>query len=270
MMECRFITDLEAYSSYFDHEWAKRIMNRANNTAYDEIVFKLCFQWKGTANTSAMPHITVGMIESFANGFIAERKPYSQLFFEQLSKNVSRRVDPPLPPNMRKSLESAMISMNSEITDTLNANPYTMNRTVLWKSLLDAKEFGLALLLTQRMCYSQLFFGYEDFLVRVIQHKLNTTDVRTGPNFHNTLQKALGNSWTDRLWQCNQIRLPRLIRNALAHAGGHETKELAKVNHGIEVLDGRLQITVLHTHDLFIVLSKAIEELIDYLIPNTK
>jgi sugar phosphate isomerase/epimerase len=38
------------------------------------------------------------------------------------------------------------------------------------------------------------------------------------------------------------VNAARLVRNALAHHGGKETDQLKKVSHGVDILDGVLQV----------------------------
>jgi hypothetical protein len=54
-----------------------------------------------------------------------------------------------------------------------------------------------------------------------------------------------------------RIDIARLVRNAIAHHGGRETSELTGKPHGIQVVDGELQVLPEHVRRLFALLANA-------------
>jgi len=261
----RVWTQRESYRTFFDHDWAKRVAKRVKGTPYDDMVFKLCFQWKGAANTSAMPFILVEMCSAFSDGFMQSQKPHTLMLLDLLASRIGDKMRLPEDSEVRPKLLKGISELGNELSQELAMNPYSMDKDELWDGLTSNTELTMAILMSQRMCYSNLFFGYEDFLLRVVKHVTGKAKLRTGYDFESHLDEAFGGSWKHDLWQSDSLRVPRLVRHALAHVGGSETKELQKVKHGFEVIEGRLQITVLDTRALFTMLSATVEKLVNHL-----
>ncbi|MFI4861870.1 MAG: hypothetical protein ACIAXF_14450 [Phycisphaerales bacterium JB063] len=262
----RIWTDRKAYETFFDHDWARRVGRRVQKTPFDDMVFKLCFQWKGAANTSALPFILVDMCSSFSDGYINGQRPRPLILLDAIAGRLGDKMSLPQDSDVRVKMLEGISEIDLELTQKLAMNPYSMDKEELWDGLVVNSELAMAILMSQRMCYSNLFFGYEDFVVRVVKLVSGIDGVRSGRNFDRHLEDTFGKHWKHDLWQSEHIRVPRLVRHALVHAGGSETAELQKVKHGFEVIGGRLQITVLDTRELFARLSTTVEKLIDHLV----
>lgn len=264
--EWRIWSDRKAYTSFFDHDWAQRLGAIVAGTPYEEIFYQLAFQWKGTANASRLPHSVVSACSSFADGYINSDTPRPIRLINALESRVTFNVLPPLTLQQTIKIATNIRSLDAEMNNSYKDAAPSLDEDELWHNLLGESEFGLALLMLQRMCYSSLFFGYENFLVKALKQKSGRDSIRVGTNFGGIIDQILGQGSSQKYWTCKELEIPRLVRHALTHAGGDETVDLAKFDHEFEVIGGRVQITILDTRRLFITLSKSVELLLDSLM----
>lgn len=267
--EWRLWTDYDAYASFFDHDWAKRLSDKTQDTPFDKCFMHLAFQWKGAANVCALPRIAIDMCSSFATGYVNKSPSHPENLIEALKGRVLNNITPPLTDVQAEAVTQNISRLNMEVSKAMSENPYAFDTQALWSWLINQSEFGLAILMSLRSTYSSLFFGYEDFLIKIIRYKLQKPDIRTGVDFYKSVDAALGSNMSVKYWTRDELKVPRFIRHALAHAGGYETKDLKKISHGYEVVDGRIQITILDTRTLFVTLSEAVENLVDMLLEET-
>lgn len=71
-------TRLEAYQSFFDHAWAKQIMDLADGTKLDQPVFDLCAAWRGAANTHLLPWLLATQVQSATEMRVNSSKPFGK------------------------------------------------------------------------------------------------------------------------------------------------------------------------------------------------
>jgi hypothetical protein len=86
------------------------------------------------------------------------------------------------------------------------------------------------------------------------------------------VEKHFGQQVAQDCLNAPEVRAARLVRNALAHNGGKETDELKKIQHGIRVEGGVLQIMAPDTRRLFDVLKDRAYKLVEkaLALPNMR
>lgn len=243
--------DLNAYRSFFDHNWAKQIFAEGDKANVSSGVFDLCEAWKGAANTAALPWLTVQLLANFADGFCNERVPYSVKFLDALASKVAGPLDPPLNREQLQGLRREIDSINHGMVEAIRSQPFALDQRLAWEDFIGHPEFAIALVGSQRLAYGAIFFAYENFLLDCYRTVSGSIRYRIGRAFRSDLAAAYSPGFADAVWNHIDVKVPRLVRHAIAHNGARETPDLAKVTHGVRVVDGMLQITPKETATLF-------------------
>ena len=170
-----------------------------------------------------------------------------------------------------------MLDLAEEFFNKVKGISVEFPRQELWDGMVKVipgendtpkNEFRIALWSCQRICYSGLFFAYEDFLVRCV-HTQSGKNTRSSHHeeFKQLCRDHLGDRLTDSCWLDSRIVTAKRVRHSLAHAGGRETDDLKKQKHGVSVVDGMLQILPADVQELFTLLKPRIKSLAEWAAP---
>lgn len=260
--------EIKDYQSFIDYEWVKRVDDKVTGTPYQKFYDRLLFQWKGTANTSRMPVTVVQVCKAYNYGATRSNKPRPLRLINELASKSISNVLPSLNAEQVGRIIKNIRELESNVERDYKKLVPKFDKQEVWDTLLGIREFSIAILVAERICYANLFFAYEDFLIKVLKKITSRESIRTTDKkeFKKIIKEALSDDEAyNNYWGCDDINIPKLVRNAISHAGGDETDELKGVKHGIEVIDERLQITATHTRQLYVTLSQAVENLVDQL-----
>ncbi len=267
---------LESYRSFFDHPWAREIADiSASAKILDSFVFDLMMSLKGLSRTFAIPSLAVDIAKHYSDGYHSYKLDGSLTM--QLVNHIAERIDQRI---VLASVESAelrkvMFDMAKEISSKAKGESVEFPKNELWDAMVKVEpsddinspknELRIALWSTIRVCYSGVFFAYEDFVVRCV-HTSSGSRVRISQQdeFKKTCRQFLGDTIADSCWLDQGIITAKMIRHALAHVGGRETGDLKKRNHVLEVIDGVLQILPVDVHGLFRHIMPRIKELVEW------
>jgi hypothetical protein len=245
-------TRLESYRSFFDHAWAKSILDVANGTKLDQMVFGLCLSWRSVANTHTMPWLLATMVQGAVDNNLHTSEPFGKKWVSAVREGLVRRMGDSLRHMQRKQLQHVLDELYTEI-ESIDTRSVTCGCDAMWEGFLEKSEFQFALLGSQRMCYGALYYAYEHFLVRCVglaksDHKYRLPRRR---EFEQHLTEVFGDDICRECWKDAQINLARVTRNALVHNGCRVTDDLKKMNHPFPVHDDELQIMAPDTSGLF-------------------
>ncbi len=121
----------------------------------------------------------------------------------------------------------------------------------MWQAYLELIPFQLGLHGTMRLVYLAVYNSYENFLVQALSIALGGKRIRvTDQSFKADFRAVLGDL-IDDAWFRQEIHLARLVRHALAHAGGRVTDELQKHVIPLEVHEGYLHVFPEHISALY-------------------
>ena len=67
---CQIDVRMDSYRSFFDHAWAKDVMDLSSGTEISTAVFDLCAMWRAAANTHVMPWLMMQQFKAFAKGMV--------------------------------------------------------------------------------------------------------------------------------------------------------------------------------------------------------
>lgn len=267
-MTFRIEQELDAYQSFYDHDWARHFGSLAKEAGLDDIFFALIATWKSAANTSRLPWLMNLSMENFAKGYSTGQKSHPAQFLDAVRDLIINKTEPPLNKQQQLSIVKHIFSTNEQLSDAI-ANDNTLNEEY-WKFLIQDSEFQIAIIGTQRMCYSDIFFAYENFSLQIAMkiHKdstIRTTDRK--PNFASKLDSALCPESGDTLWTCEDVQRIRRIRNCLVHQGGKADPSLTS-DPKVDLENGYVQITVSNNRELMDFLKIKVSKIINFLKTN--
>lgn len=258
-----FLDDrLESYDSFFDHQWAKDFSALASTAAkLQEPAFDFLMSCKGISRTAALPNLSVALTESYAQGHDHHKLSVSESM--RLIDHIVARIEQQvvLNSNQKTEVVAAMAELAEEFRRKLDAVNVEFPKQDLWDSCVKVvdgesphspkNEMRLALWASQRVCYSALYFAYEDLLTRCLSIHQRREVRAIGTSFQRVCRDALSPKLQQQCVFGRQINTAKLVRHALVHAGGRETAELKNSKHLITVVDGQLQILPQDVKELY-------------------
>jgi hypothetical protein len=271
---------LESYKTFFDHDWARRIMDVTAGTKLDDCVFSLCVNWKAAANTHIVPWFVVTSMAHFAAGMTKSHEPLTVKIIKATAARLLAEMGDSLRNMQRKKLSNAIDRIGKEVCEGLERqeDQEELKPEFYWQMYLGSQyphEFRLIVWGSQRICYGAVYHAYEDF-IRGCVRIASCPKTHAGYSGHRKLmdevEKHFGQQVAQDCLNAPEVRAARLVRNALAHNGGKETDELKKIQHGIRVEGGVLQIMAPDTRRLFDVLKDRAYKLVEkaLALPNMR
>lgn len=250
---------LESYRSFFDHNWAKDILSLAAGTKLDDAAFSLCINWKAAANTHLVPWFAVGGFSQFVNGFLRSHEPFGKKVVDVLAQRMPAEMGTSMRHMQKEKFADIIRRIGAEVYDASEKakEQEKLLPDAFWQEFLstpESSEFRLIIWGSQRICYGAIYHAYEHFVrecVRVAQGQGHSSPRRDTRSLLAAAKKSFGSTLATDCLASKEVRIARLVRNALAHNGGRETADLKKVTHGISVEDGVLQIMAPDNHSLF-------------------
>ncbi|MEM1445340.1 MAG: hypothetical protein AAGF84_04745 [Planctomycetota bacterium] len=250
----------QAYEPYFDHDWSVRFLACVDAKGLSHSGLSLCMQLKSAIVLGALPFKLVEMCSAACNALNTQNRPFPVRVLDEMIQSVWQQSG--IAESESARIQQALRSLHERAQLASMSAKVEIQPQVLWDDLFNIPEFRMSIYAAQRMAFCQQFFAYENYLLHLVQNLSNSDDVRTGRQFPEHLRKVFGDQMANHLWCSGKLKTARLARNALAHAGGKETKELQSINHGFEVVDGYVQINVADCRFLFQEISAAADKAI--------
>ena len=261
--------DRSQYLNYIPDTWTASLDERVQTAPLlKQLATNLLMQWRATAITASMPAISVMALHSGLNGYLQAVMPDSTAlsWVDAIMSRLSRRV-PDLVDDrqLRAKLTSEIATLATEFRDVKEKVQTSLPIEPMWQLMLGTPPFRLAVWSSQRIAFQAFWNAYEEFLILCVRRASGDEGLRcTAEKFKGVLRNAFGPSH-DILapcWTREGIYTSRVVRHALTHAGGRITEPLAKLNHGIETIDGVLQILPDDNHRLQLRLRAAVDVLV--------
>jgi hypothetical protein len=240
-------TRVDAYKTYFDHAWYRKLDETVAGSKLEEPVFSLGMNWKSAANTHLMPWLMIQSIKRFWEGHLRGQESASEQAVTHLAQHVPAEMGDSLSHMKRKKLAEVMTQIGGRMKQVREQNDEEINPQAVFDIFLSGpggSELQLSIWGSQRITYGAVFHAYEDFVSRCVGLARNEPDYRAFKikTLHSDARAAFGDTTANHCLTDSPVELARLVRNALAHQGGRETDELKKVAHGVTVVDGVLQV----------------------------
>lgn len=267
-----FIDDrLGSYEKLLDHDWLKSISNEVYGTKIEPAFFGLVLIWKGVTNTFRLPYYAVLSAQGVFEGMIQPKSAPPIAFLQMLQAkitdgtSISERNSRVIRENIRKTADEwAKISVPQIAFD----------RDQYWSGLLQANVMRFGIWSSQQLCYSAVYFGYENFIREIIAIAKDQSDFRLplDRNKKNkVIDETLGNGTAKDLFEHEEIEIAREIRNALAHAGGVASERLKNPKSGLRIADdGKFSIMPENILSLYQFLQDRVDQLIAKLLQDSR
>lgn len=251
----------EAYGSFFVDDFAIRSCEIADNKPLlQEAIFDLVADWRCASYAGALPAQIPAAIKGFHDSFTkADFEPSGILQFSSaILTKLSREVlDLTHDPALQRSIQESLVRIACELADAKKvAAKQEMDGDLVWQQYLDLHPFHMGLHSTMRLVYLAVYSAYENFVIRLVALANNgeKTRVNSG-DFSQRFRNKFG-KLVDDAWFKPEIRVAKLIRHSLMHAGGRMTDDLnnCNVQVPVEVCDGALHVYPEHIKKLYDVL----------------
>jgi hypothetical protein len=230
--------NLEAYKSFFDHEWARSFSQQTTGTPLEEIFFDLQWAWKGAANTFFMPWLTVSTMVRAALAAATDHA-FPTRFTAAMVQRLPQRAG--LRNMAKQRLVQEIQQIAQEVRAVEEQSP-AVETEMVWQRMLEQSEFRLSIWGSQRLSYAAVYYAYEDFLARCYRLSTGQPDYRLMPGFSQDFRKQYGAELRDYCWSDANVNVARLTRHALVHNGGRLTSDLKKLKHGLKLHGEDIQI----------------------------
>ena len=240
---------LEAYSTIFNHAWAKRLLMMADGTKLDPPLFELMLNWRAAVNTHGFPWMMMKALEGLWQGHLKDNGCTSKLLRAMTDKIAQRMGN--MTHTGRQRLTQVVKELADEILTGVENDPESdMDANDMWKHFQHPAmvELHVAIWGSQRFCFGALYHAYENYFREVLAIKKGDPNYK----FHRFSQlvehttEEFGSDIADKCLNGEFLDITRWIRNSLAHNGGKENQDLInhrkKKDHGIPVESGYLQI----------------------------
>jgi len=256
-MQKQYIVDTrqDAYGPFFTDNFAREAFDAADvATSLKTPIFDLVADWRSASYTGALPAQIPNAIKQFHDAFInAETTPsgilqYSEVILAKLSRELPDLV---ADPRLQRKVQEKVVALSCEIVDANASVNQELDGEEVWKQYLELHPFQLGLHGTMRLVYLAVYGAYENFLVRSLSIAHGGKRIRiTDSSFKADFRSALG-SLIENAWFADEIRVARLVRHSLVHAGGRVTDDLRKCKIPLVVHDDSLHVFPEHVSKLY-------------------
>lgn len=261
--------NLDSYGSLQDPQWAGRITAAAKGTPAEQVVLDLCAGWKAAMNTHVLPGLTIRILKSYHDGFATEPEPVAQNMASLILHRYREEHNEDVPPHISKRLRNLLIELQVSAKAIRKRKFDTFDAQEVWRSFVNLPEFQFSIWGSQRLVYAAVYHAYEHFLVGSYmvatgRQKYRLRDGRSDAE----LAQEFGQEICQACWLDQRIQNARIVRHALAHAGGRVTDEVrTQANgHGIAIVDKQLHPMPKDTKALLNVLKPAALKLTRHLV----
>jgi hypothetical protein len=252
-------TSMDSYRGFLNDGWCARLLQlTATKVKLSEIVLDLTMDWKAAANTASMPLWIIDHMKAFHDSFVNTGELDSTLL--RLAQVIPGRLALDLPelkldPSTIPRLQAKLVELGTKFEEDRDKSKCEFPVEETWQSYLEELPYQLCLWGSQRICYTSIYNAYENFVVRVVCIAQSTSSCRSSDgDFNKRLAQSFGEPLRDKCWTGSDFVIARRARHALSHAGGRLTEKLARMKHGFDIHDERIQVTPEKTKALFALL----------------
>lgn len=245
----------DAYGTFFSDNFGHDAFAASDAaTVLAEPIFDLVADWRSASYVGALPASIPHTIKQFHDGYVnAETNPSGVLRFSDVVLTRLSREIPDLvaDPALQRTLRERLVALTSEITEIKSELRPELDGESVWQQYLGLHPFHMGLHGTMRLVYLAVYGAYENFVVRVLSIAHGGKRIRvTDRDFKKDFRDALGDM-IDDTWFAEDIRVARLVRHSLMHAGGRVTDDLRNCRIPVVVHDDILNVFPEHISNLY-------------------
>ncbi len=237
---------LEAYKTFFNHDWAQGILEAAKGTKFDPAVHLLTVNLRAAANCHTLPWLMIKSMSNLWSGFL-ENHELQANFINALAVELPKRMEGKISRMKQQEMGQVIRDLAASINNELAQHDYGLSPESLWKDYLDKAnyEWVFSIWGSQRLVFGGLFFAFESFVKDVVAIAEGNSNYKGYPwkTLVSDTKKHFGDEVGKDCLEGDFIEITQLARHALAHNSGKETTKLKEASgHGLQVVDGLLQI----------------------------
>lgn len=217
-------------------------------------IFDLIADWRSASYVAALPASIPNAIKQFHDAFVnaettaTEILRYSDVILTKLSHELPELVN---SPELLRILRERLVVLTSEIAEANCSVKQELDGELVWQQYLSAHPFHMGLHGTMRLVYLAVYGAYENFVVNALSIAHDGKRIRvTDRDFKKDFRAVLGDI-IDDAWFAKDIRVARLIRHALLHAGGRVTDDLRNCDIPLVVHEDILNVFPEHISELY-------------------
>jgi hypothetical protein len=238
-------------------------------------VNNLFLLWKSAAYTHHLPAKMTSVLAALSEGYIRGAEPYSAKFFDNFADRLIERMKDGLTHTKRKELRREIVELGQHIGLTEKIQELSVE--AWWDRLIHDSEIHFSMIGAISLCFCQVFFAYEAFIVDC--YTLLGLDTKhrhfiSGKKFWEALEAVIPRAKAT-YWSDGYITMARETRNCIAHRGNKAKPELLdaieKIPEEKRIFVGRdndISVTVGDNHCLFGVLKGKVSSLIGEVLPK--
>jgi len=245
----------EAYGTFFSDNFGHEAFAASDDApVLAAPIFDLIGDWRSASYVGALPASIPHSIKQFHDSFVnAETTAtgilrYSDVILTKLSREL-----PDLVANseLQRLLREKIVVLSSEISEASSVVRQELDGDAVWQQYLSLHPFHMGLHGTMKLVYLAVYGAYETFVVQALSVAHGGKRIRvTDRDFRKDFRDALGDI-IDDAWFAEDIRVARLVRHALMHAGGRVTDDLRRCKIPLVVHDDILNVFPEHISDLY-------------------
>lgn len=257
---------LDDYATFFDHGWSRKVLADTEGTKLDRPTLDLCADWKSAANTLVLPWLLMQSPGNFYKGFAKENPSIGLKLAQALKERLVHEMSQSLSNMRRKELAQNIDRICREILEISACTPPEVQPEQVWTAYLKNNEFILSLWSAPRLCYSAVYYAYENFLRRCVIATRNNSPAEYRPKtgrLSGDLDAILGGSLGTDCLHDEDVETARLARNALAHNGGMVGAVFGNRQRHPTVSDGTVTPLASDVRDLYALLKDKVTKVVD-------
>ena len=224
---------MEEYGDIMTSEQGAELGNRTEAPKLRPLLDRLMLNWRSTSYLAAMPGMFVRSQEMAIEGYA--RSDVNDTVLLAMTQGMLDKLAVMVPeivsePGLATKLRTATVRLAADVRDARAKAKLNFESDKYWDDYLKIAAFFQYIWSSERLSYQAVYNAYEDFLIEVINVKVNKPNLRTSsPEFKATLD-WLGATIYEDCWTSRPILELRLLRHSLAHSSGRITPNMVKEN----------------------------------------
>jgi hypothetical protein len=265
----RITTNLELYESFYDHEWARGLIESMPEGKLSDAVANLCVAWKEAANTHRLPWLIITQMEHFVTGYVKEHRPTGMRLIDVLKNRLKRELGDSVRHMAKKKIDEVLEKIDKDFRENEKHLDPALEPLKYWNGLVNEQEFILSICGSQSLSYCALIFAYEWFVVSCFRLLGGAEETRpSDKRFWQAFESLLSRDVKPDYWDDKQVKIARFARNSIAHTGGKAKQELLDENPSLFIHNGVITIQPTDTRDLFALLKGKVTLLVNEVLPK--
>ena len=245
----------ESYGTFFADDFGHKAFAASDKASkIAKPIFDLVADWRSASYVGALPASIPDTIKQFHDGYVnADQNASGMLRFSDVVLARLSREIPELDadPALKRTIRERVVALSAEISELKGSVRPELDGDTVWKEYLSLHPFHMGLHGTMRLVYLAVYGAYENFVVRLVSIAHGGIRIRvTDRDFNKSLRGAIGDL-ADRAWFAEDIRVARLVRHSLVHAGGRVTDDLRRCKIPLVEHDDILNVFPEHISNLY-------------------